>query len=243
MVAKYEELFKPIMIGKVEIKNRIVFLPICTRFGDANGTIDEQGIAYTNARAKGGAGLLVPWPLAIRSTGEGPKMFGLHCRENLIGMSLAVEQVHIFGAKIFFQCGPPGGMPIMLTSGVLPELDWGVLESRGGGTSPSGVPFVDQTREVWGPKQLAVYDKRGIPLPNKYGPKELPIEASIKQIQEWEDAMPSAVKRGKACGFDGMEIHACHGGKLWSFLSPRRNLRTDEYGGSLHNRMRYLRSC
>ncbi|GAF90798.1 unnamed protein product, partial [marine sediment metagenome] len=79
MAEKREELFKPIKIGKVEIKNRLILAPMCTRMGNADGSADEQTMGYLNARAKGGVGLIMSPPIVAAEewTGKGPKFLYL----------------------------------------------------------------------------------------------------------------------------------------------------------------------
>lgn len=70
--------------------------------------------------------------------------------------------------------------------------------------------------------------------------RSMPKELTVEEIHEIKDCFVKAALRVKKAGFDGVEIHNCHGFLLTQFLSPLTNLRTDEYGGSLENRSRLL---
>jgi 2,4-dienoyl-CoA reductase-like NADH-dependent reductase (Old Yellow Enzyme family) len=70
--------------------------------------------------------------------------------------------------------------------------------------------------------------------------RSLPKALTLSEIQDIKDKFVDAALRAKKAGFDGVEIHNCHGFLLTQFLSPITNLRTDEYGGSLENRSRLL---
>jgi 2,4-dienoyl-CoA reductase-like NADH-dependent reductase (Old Yellow Enzyme family) len=70
--------------------------------------------------------------------------------------------------------------------------------------------------------------------------RAMPREMTIDEIFEVREAFVEAALRAKKAGYDGIEIHNCHGFLLTQFLSPLTNLRTDEYGGSLENRSRLL---
>jgi NADPH2 dehydrogenase len=70
--------------------------------------------------------------------------------------------------------------------------------------------------------------------------RSLPRELTIEEIQTIKQEFAAAAIRAKKAGFDGVELHNCHGFLLSQFLSPLTNLRTDEYGGSLENRSRLL---
>ncbi len=85
----------------------------------------------------------------------------------------------------------------------------------GGPFAPSAVPFSDEYR--------------------------MPSELTREQISEIVSAFQSAASRAYKAGFDGLEIHAAHGYLIHQFLSPLSNRRTDEYGGSLENRVRFLK--
>jgi 2,4-dienoyl-CoA reductase-like NADH-dependent reductase (Old Yellow Enzyme family) len=72
-------------------------------------------------------------------------------------------------------------------------------------------------------------------------PFYIPKELEIEEIVEIEDKFVRAAERVKQAGFDGVEVHAAHGYLPWSFLTPLKNKRTDEYGGSFENRFRFVR--
>ena len=68
-----------------------------------------------------------------------------------------------------------------------------------------------------------------------------PKELEVEEIIEIEDKFADAAERVKKAGFDGVEVHGAHGYLAWAFLTPLKNKRTDEYGGSLKNRFRFYR--
>ena len=222
----YENLFQPITIGRVEIKNRIAMAPMNLNF-TREGYMSEQQLAYYAARAKGGTGLIITE--AIRTSEEGtnrtfydnPHLWkAAHAK----GLSELAETVHCFGAKIFVQMnigpGPQGSSKKM---GLQP-------------TAASPVPF-EIPRENLPKPMLRMIENKEIYMGFN---GELPSEMTIDEIHAETEKFAGSAKMAMVAGVDGIEIHACHGYLLHSFLSPRFNKRTDEYGGSLENRMRFL---
>jgi len=72
-------------------------------------------------------------------------------------------------------------------------------------------------------------------------PFYIPKELEVEEIIEIEDKFADAAERAKKAGYDGVEVHGAHGYLVWAFLTPLKNKRTDEYGGSLENRFRFYR--
>ncbi|SHF93053.1 2,4-dienoyl-CoA reductase [Caldanaerobius fijiensis DSM 17918] len=83
---------------------------------------------------------------------------------------------------------------------------------------------------------MSIVAPSAIPCPVK---QEMPKELSVDEIKELVEAFGQAARRAKEAGFDAVEIHGAHGYLLNEFLSPYSNKRTDEYGGTFENRMRF----
>ncbi len=222
----HENLFKPITMKTVEIPNRIGLAPMNINF-TREGHISEQYMAYFGARAKGGTGLIMTE--AIRTSEEGtnrtyydnPHMWHPAHQK---GLAELVETVHYFGAKIIVQMnigpGPQGSSKKM---GLQP-------------IAASPVAYEVPRENV--PKQFLPFLERGEMYMSFKG--EVPREMTVDEIHKETEQFAKSAKMAMNCGVDGIEIHGCHGYLLHSFLSPRFNKRTDNYGGSLENRMRFL---
>ena len=232
-----EALFQPIKIGNVEIKNRVAMTTMCTGYQDIHGHVTEQSKAFINARAKGGAGLIIAGSVTVtklhadRRGSSGFKMLGTSAHAGLADMA---EQAHLFGSKIFMQISTGLGRQVYhKRDWVNPELD--VI-------SASPVPFLI-IPEMFPEKAVNYYRRIGLPYMKFSSDKALiPREATIEEIEETEDTVARSVPVLKSLGFDGVEIHSSHGYFAFSFLSPRLNLRTDRYGGDLDHRMTFLRN-
>jgi len=122
---EHEALFSPIKIGNVEIKNRIAMTPICTRYGDVSGNVDEQFIAYMNARALGGVGLIINSPVNVSEWVMKRRTMALclYNQSHFIGLSKLVEQVHMLGAKMFFQISFGQGRQVQIKRIIDPTAD------------------------------------------------------------------------------------------------------------------------
>jgi 2,4-dienoyl-CoA reductase-like NADH-dependent reductase (Old Yellow Enzyme family) len=96
-------------------------------------------------------------------------------------------------------------------------------------------------RKAWSPEKGHGPQRAVAPSPLPFGDGwSIPIELSPEQIDNVVSAWKVAARRAEAAGFDAVEIHAAHGYLNHQFLSPLSNTRTDEYGGPLENRMRFL---
>lgn len=231
------ELFKPILIGNVEIKNRVAMTAMCTSYQDERGRVTEQSKAFINARAKGGVGLIITGSLTVtklhadRRGNSGYKMLDSFAHPGLASLA---EQAHLFGARIFMQISTGQGRQVYHKhTWVNPQLD--VI-------SASSVPL-HIPPEMYPKKPVAYHKKMGLEYIRFCGDEALLArEATIAEIEETEDTVAASVPILKSLGYDGVEIHSSHGYFAFSFLSPRQNLRTDKYGGDLYQRMTFLRN-
>ncbi|MFC2068086.1 FAD-dependent oxidoreductase [Chloroflexota bacterium] len=232
---KYEALFSPITIGKVTFKNRVVMTPCsCTCYETPEGYITEQEKAYHAARALGGVGLIDVGTVTVTKLHAdrrtvGPKMLDSTYYR---GLAELADTIHYFGAKAFVQIGTGQGRQVFSKkTWVNPSLD--VI-------SASPVPY-HRLKENYPPKATAWHVRRGLSWAAAGSDDGLmPREATIEEIEETENTVAQAVPVFKSLGYDGAEIHSSHGYFASSFLSPRLNLRTDKYGGSVENRLRFL---
>lgn len=211
MGMKYQKLYTPINIGKLEIPNRYAMAPMGPLgLGDCEGGWNQRGIDYYTRRAKGGTGLIITgvtfsdtevekpsFPNTPNST-YNPVQFVRTSRE-------MTERVHAYGSKIFLQMsGGFGRVTIPTNLGEFPPV------------SASAIPH------RW-------LDKTCRPL-------------TVEEIHGIVKSFGKGAYNAKRAGFDGIEIHAVHEGYLIDqFAISFFNHRTDEYGGSLENRLRFAK--
>jgi len=224
----YSHLLSPGRLGKLELRNRIVMAPMGSNFAEETGHCGERIQAYYEARAAGGAGLLIMGVCAVAypaGTAE-PWQVGVSRDDFIPGLAQLAERVHKHGAKIAMQLQHAGkvsvrdmaagrelwvpSMPSRVNSDIMAALTAEELEN-----------FVSSSRGIGGGPRIRVMDRD-----------------DIAQMVEW---FAAAAVRAQQAGFDGVEIHAAHNYIIAGFLSPYHNRRDDEYGGSLENRSRLLR--
>ena len=221
-------LFSPIKLGPLEIKNRIGGSCTTTGGADQNGFIREECIYSYAGRSEGGAGFITiectfatDWGAKTTSFGN-PRISG---RSYYEGQSNLAEGIKQCGAKAFIQITPSfGRQGSSKTSGEVPG-------------APSAVPS-ERPQDYENRIMPRGYETKAQTLGATTPPKVLTLE----EIHYMESTFPTAVAAARICGYDAVEFHSPHGYLIHQFLSPRSNKRTDEYGGSLENRFRFLKN-
>ncbi|WP_046728894.1 bifunctional salicylyl-CoA 5-hydroxylase/oxidoreductase [Streptomyces humi] len=205
-------MFQPFRIGQLELKNRVIVSPM-DMYSAVDGVPGDFHLVHLGSKAMGGAGLVMTEMVCVSPEGRiTPGCTGLWNDEQRDSWRRVVSYVHTHSsARIGLQLGHSGrkGSTRLMWEGIDEPLPDGNWETVG----PSELPY--------GP---------GLPVP-----REL-IRADLDRITA---EFVAAARRGAEAGFDLLELHCAHGYLLSSFLSPIANHRTDEYGGSLENRLRY----
>ncbi len=225
MTAALTHLLEPGRIGGLELRNRIGMAPMGSNFAEADGHCGERIQAYYEARAKGGAGLLIMGvgSIAYPAGAAEPYQVGISRDDFIPGLAGVAERAHRHGAKIAIQLQHAGktamrdlaeGRPLWAPSPPPPASN-AMLSAL---TREEMAAFVGGMGSH--KPQLRVMD-----------------QGDIEQLIEW---FAAAAARAQAAGFDGVELHGAHGYVVASFLSPYYNKREDEYGGPLENRARLL---
>ena len=211
-------LFTPLALpapgGSLALPNRIVIAPMC-QYSAREGAATDWHLAHWASLLNSGAGLLTIEATAVTPTGRiTPDCLGLwdERTEEALG-------THLQRAR---KLAPP--MPVCI------QL------AHAGRKASSAVPWqggqlLDPTQGGWltlGPSALPQ-------LPGEAPPRAMEA-ADLEQVRE---AFVGAARRARRIGIDAIELHAAHGYLLHQFLSPLANQRSDAYGGSLENRMRF----
>jgi len=208
------DLFSPYTLKGVTLRNRIAMSPM-TMYRSVDGLINDFHIMLCGSRAAGGFGLVFPEQLAITPEGR----TGTHCGG-------IYDDAQIEGLRRLTN--------IIKDMGAVPAIQLGHTGRKGSELKP------------WeGGAQLPPDDPNGWqvvgPSPIPYGGKyKYPVhELSVDEIKDIHKAYAQAARRAMEAGFEWLEMHYAHGYLGASFFSPIANKRTDQYGGSLENRMRF----
>lgn len=204
-------LFDTLKIGGIELKNRIVMAPLTRSRADDEGVQPAFTVDYYTQRASGG--LLITEATNVSPMAKGyVRTPGIYTPDQIESWRSVTESVHANGGKIFMQIFHTGrvALPDFLPDNQLP-------------VAPSAVKAAGQNYTDAGMKEFVV-------------PRELTTEEVKATVQDYANAAKNAIE----AGFDGVEIHGANGYLIQQFLSTNVNLRTDEYGGSIENRSRFL---
>lgn len=237
----YKMLFSPMKIGNCEIKNRIVMSPMLMGFGQFDGCATEQMMDYYEERAKGGTGLIITEICRINDK-HGAAAFaqlGASHDYQIAGLSEFANRIHRHGAKLFVQLHHPGRQNVGLAIGTVPAC---IALTRMCKSFPKTLFKV-------APKIAPFMSRHNIALSSVSASKCEPsyfaggrVRAlSRREVKQLVRQFVQGAVRCKKAGIDGVELHGTHGYLIQQFLSPNTNQRTDEYGGSFENRLRFLR--
>ncbi len=205
-------MFTPFRLRGLELRNRVVVSPM-DMYSAVDGMPNDFHLVHLGARALGGAGLVFTEMTCVTRDGRiSPGCTGMYLPEHAIAWRRIVDFVHAYSqAKICLQLGHSGpkGSTKLMWDGMDEPLDAENWPVVG----PSAIPYA--------------------PL------NQVPLELSRAEMNEIRDAFVRAATMGIEADFDMLELHCAHGYLLSSFITPLRNRRTDEYGGTLENRLRY----
>ncbi|HET9929227.1 MAG TPA: alkene reductase [Polyangiaceae bacterium] len=206
-------LFDPVRVGRLTLANRLVMNPMTRCRADAEGRVGELTATYYTQRSS--AGLIVTEGIAPSPNGKGyARIPGLWSQDQVESWKPVTQAVHAAGGHIFAQVMHTGRVshPANFTAGAKV-------------VAPSALAFEGQ--QIWTDGQ---------------GMQSYPVPEALDErgIQQAKDEFQNAAKNAIAAGFDGVELHGANGYLLEQFLSPVTNQRTDGYGGSVANRIRFV---
>ena len=199
----YAQLRSSMNIGSAVIPNRVVMTAMGVFIAAPGGGVNEDIIAFYEARAKGGVGLIITEVTRITDGAGGGEPCQLAARKasDALELQRLVDAVHKYDTKLFVQLQHPGREAAPFIIGGQPVAPSAIASPMGGA---------------------------------------MPRELTTAECEELVQKFINAAKIVQISGADGVELHGAHGYLINEFLSPAMNLRTDRYGGSFENRMRFV---
>jgi anthraniloyl-CoA monooxygenase len=205
-------MFAPYRVRGLELQNRVVVSPMA-QYKAKDGLPGDWHLVHYGERAKGGAGLVVTEMTCVSAEGRiTPGCAGMYTDAHEAAWARIVDFAHAeSGAKIALQLGHSG--PKGSTQLGWEEMDAPLPEGNWPVMGPSPVPWSERN--------------------------QVPREMDASDLARVKGEFVAATRRAARAGFDWLEMHAGHGYLLSAFISPLTNHRTDAFGGSLQNRLRF----
>jgi N-ethylmaleimide reductase len=205
------KLLKANKIGNLNLSNSIAMAPMTRARGEGNGIANDLTVLYYTQRVSAGLIITEGINISVQALGS-PFTLGIYTEAQIAGWRKVTDSVHQQGGKIFAQLWHTGRVAHSVDkNGVLP-------------VAPSAIAIDGQQHfSSQGPKDYEI-------------PRALETEEVKKIVQDYKQAAANAIE----AGFDGVELHAATGYLPNQFLAESANHRTDQYGGNIENRSRFI---
>lgn len=213
---RMSHLFSPLTIKSITLRNRIGVSPMC-QYSAKDGIPNDWHLVHLGSRAVGGAGLIIAEASAVEARGRiSPDDLGIYSDKH----TTAFQKITTF----------------IKNQGAVP----GIQLAHAGRKASTYAPWKKKDNKVNVPEDEGGWDVVGpsaIPFSKRH---QTPNTLSIGDIEAIQEAFRKATLRALEAGFEWVELHAAHGYLAHSFYSPLANERTDKYGGSFDNRIRFV---
>ena len=209
------QLFQPLAVGNIELQNRIVIAPMCQYSAHSDGSASDWHMIHLGQLALSGAGMMILEATAVSPEARiTPFDLGLYSDANEAALARVLTAIRNYS-----------DMPLAIQLAHAGRKASSQAPWDGGAQIPPGSPL------GW---------KTEAPSATPHGESEdAPHALTLPDMARIKDDFVATTQRAARLGLAGIEVHGAHGYLLHQFLSPLANKRTDAYGGSLENRMRY----
>lgn len=214
----HDPLFQPIQLGTLTLPNRIVMPPMTrSRASQPGDEANDLMAAYYAQRA--GAGLIISEGTYVSPLGKGYAWTpGIHTPAQVAGWRKVTDAVHAAGGRIFAQLWHVGRLSHTQLLGGQQPVSSSAIQAAGVNVFIAGE------------------DGRTPGFVQASAPRALAVDEIREVVNQYRIAARNAID----AGFDGVELHGANGYLVNQFIDSNANARTDEYGGSLENRLRFL---
>lgn len=214
-----DSLFEPLQLGRHTLNNRVVLPPLTRSRSTQPGNI-ANALMATYYQQRAGAGLMITEGTQIEPRGQGYAWTpGIYSPEQIEGWRKVTDAVHAQGNIIFAQL-------------------WHVGRVSHTSLQPDGAAPVAPSAIA--ANNVKVFIETG-PGSGILAEPSIPRALTTAEVKELVQLYAQAARNALSAGFDGVELHCANGYLVNQFISEHSNQRDDEYGGSLHNRLRFLR--
>lgn len=214
-----DSLFEPLQLGRHTLNNRVVLPPLTRSRSTQPGNI-ANALMATYYQQRAGAGLMITEGTQIEPRGQGYAWTpGIYSPEQIAGWRKVTDAVHAQGNIIFAQL-------------------WHVGRVSHTSLQPDGAAPVAPSAIA--ANNVKVFIETG-PGSGTLAEPSMPRALTTAEVKELVQLYAQAARNALSAGFDGVELHCANGYLVNQFISEHSNQRDDEYGGSLHNRLRFLR--
>lgn len=229
MTDAHKTLFSPIKLGPIALRNRIAMAPLTRQMAHPDGTPTDEMAAYYARRARGGLGLIITEG-TYEQEGQQSRAYlsqpGITTDSHIAGWKKVIDAVHAHDCKIIVQLMHGGRVCDPRCLNGQPPVSASATKSDGF-TLYTNNDYEKTIRNIEGDWPLVTFPPAR--------------ELSVAEIHAIADGFAEGARRAVAAGADGVEVHGANGYLLWQFITPKTNLRTDDFGGSPENNVRFAR--
>ena len=220
-------LLEPIKVGKLTFKNRIMFPPLTTGYEERDGSIGDRSLSFYERLAKGGTAYVVIGDVApVRTASPTPKLYD---DSQIPVYKKLADTLHAYDCKVALQLFHP--------EYDVPGVGRMIMQAGMARQAAAKAQADGNTDEAAKQTQLAEQLTKDAYAKLHHDMQHFVSEASVEQLGQIKDSIAECAKRAAQAGIDAIEVH---GDRLvGSLCSKVLNHRTDEYGGSFENRVRY----
>ncbi len=227
MTEAFPTLFSPLKLGPITLRNRIAMAPLTRQMAEADGTPTDEMAAYYARRARGGLALIITEG-TYEQDGFQSRAYlsqpGITNDRHQAGWAKVFDAVHAHGAKIIVQLMHGGRVCDPRVLNGQPGVSASATQSQGWSLYTDS-DYEKTIRNIDGPWEKVTFP---------------PARAlTVEEIHAVADGFAAGAKRAVDAGADGVEIHGANGYLLWQFITPKTNLRSDAFGGSPENNIRF----